>query len=399
MHKDPGSKTEIIVVIPVFNHGSTLRSVVEGAMAVHDCVLVVDDGSTDNGAEAIADLDIIFLQHPKNLGKGVALQTAASHALKLGKTHMITIDADGQHRTDEIPLFINEINKNPEAVIIGKRDFENSAAPESSIFGCKFSNFWLRLQTGIALGDSQSGFRAYPLFLFEKLGFLAKRYAFETEVLVKSAWAGLDLIDLDISVYYPPKEERISHIRGFYDYFILSVLNFHLTMRSVTPWPHKKIVADKSTGEKISVLKPTASIRMLLTENTTPHKIALAGALGVFWGTLPLIALHSIAILFAAGFFRLNKVAALAASQLCVPPFVPALCIEVGYYIRNGRFLTEISIETIGHQALDRVLEWLIGSLFLAPVLAAIAGGVIFILAVSINKNVESMEAESTEDK
>jgi hypothetical protein len=67
------------------------------------------------------------------------------------------------------------------------------------------------------------------------------------------------------------------------------------------------------------------SIKTLLTENITPGQLAMAGALGVFLGSLPLIAVHTIAILFAAGYFRLNKVAALAASQLCMPPIVPAL--------------------------------------------------------------------------
>jgi len=147
-------------------------------------------------------------------------------------------------------------------------------------------------------------------------------------------------------------------------------------------------VADKERpGEKISVLRPIESLRTLLTENTNPAQLAAAGALGVFLGTLPLIICHTIVILFAASFFRLNKVAAVSASQLCMPPVVPAICIEVGYFMRHGRFLTEISLETLGYQALDRLLEWLIGSLVLSPILGALVGIIIYITARRITKD------------
>ncbi len=150
-------------------------------------------------------------------------------------------------------------------------------------------------------------------------------------------------------------------------------------MRSITPIPHRKVVDDQQHQDrKVSIWHPLRSIRTLLTENLTPIKLAGAVALGVFLGTLPLIALHTVTILLAAGFFRLNKAAALAASQLCMPPFVPALCIETGYFLRHGQFLTEISMKTIGYQALERVWEWLLGALMLAPLLALLLGGIVY---------------------
>jgi len=158
-----------------------------------------------------------------------------------------------------------------------------------------------------------------------------------------------------------------------------TALNFHWAMRSITPIPHKKVVdAQEGNGQKISVWHPLRSIRTLLTENLTPRKLAWAVALGVFLGTLPLIAFHTVTILFAAGFFRLNKAAALTASQLCMPPIVPVLCIEAGYFLRHGHFLTEISVQTLGYQALERIWEWLLGALLVAPVLAVLAGGMVY---------------------
>ena len=91
-------------------------------------------------------------------------------------------------------------------------------------------------------------------------------------------------------------------------------------------------------------------------------------------GTLPLVGIQMLSIMAVAGFMKLNRVVALSAGQLCSPPLVPALCIEVGYFMRNGEFLTELSLRTLGYEALDRLLEWVLGSLVVAPVLAATLG-------------------------
>jgi glycosyltransferase involved in cell wall biosynthesis len=87
----------LLVAIPVYNHGRTLRDVVQRALAVHPDVLVVDDGSTDGGAASLEGLAVRVLRHERNRGKGAAILTAAAEARRLGKTHIVTIDADGQH--------------------------------------------------------------------------------------------------------------------------------------------------------------------------------------------------------------------------------------------------------------------------------------------------------------
>ena len=376
---------KIIIVIPVYNHSATLRRVVTRALQVHDEVMVVDDGSTDDAVSALQGLNVHIARHPQNLGKGAAILTAAQEARRLGMTHIVTIDADGQHNPDDFHRFIPVIQGAPDAIVVGKRDFQNADVPRANRFGRSFSNFWLRLQTGKTLGDAQSGFRTYPLSMLENLKLYEQRYTFEIEVLVKAAWAGVELLEVDISVYYPPAQERVSHFHLFLDNLRLSLLNAKLTMRSVAPLPHRKIVNSRHrAGEKITVLHPLKSLKTLLTENTSPERLAAAGALGVFLGTLPLIAVHTIAILFAAGFLRLNKVAAVSSSQLCMPPLVPALCIEIGYFIRHGRFLTEISLKTLGYQAPERLYEWLIGSMILAPAMAVLIGGSIYTIAFFI---------------
>lgn len=377
--------TRILIVVPVYNHAQTIRDVVNRALSQHNAVLVVDDGSTDGSGERLKGLDVTVLRHGENLGKGAAIMTAARHAEKIGVTHIITIDADGQHAPEDIGCFLSAIQKNPGAIVVGKRDFNGKNIPGSTRFGRKFSNFWFRAQTGFPLGDTQSGFRAYPVFVLMGLKLAEHRYSFEIEVLVKAAWAGIRIRDIDISVHYPPKTQRISHFDKIKDNARLSRLNTHLTMRALLPWPHRKL---SRTGEApdVSILHPLRSVRMLLAEHATPGRLAASGALGVLLGTLPLIGFHTVSILFAASFLRLNKAVAVATSQIAAPPIFPALCIELGYFMRNGSFLTEISLRTLGSEALYRIYEWLIGSIVLGPVAGAIIGACIYVTAGLISR-------------
>lgn len=374
---------KVMVLIPVYNHGATLRSVVEGVLARHPHVLVVDDGSDDIPPHALDGLSVHLVRHEQNRGKGAAIRTGANVARSLGMSHIITIDADGQHDPADIPLFLNAITEDENALIVGARNFNTANVPGSSRFGRKFSNFWLRVQTGIVISDVQSGFRAYPLAVLEHLRCTENHYSFEVEILVRAAWAGFRLSEIDIAVYYPPKGERISHFRAFVDNLRLSILNTRLTIRAIMPIPHRTFGQDE-TGA-ISAIHPLKSLRILLAREATPRELALAAALGIFLGTIPLIGLHSITILLVAGWFRMNKIVGLAVSQLCMPPVVPALCIEAGHFMRHGRFLTEISLQTLGYEALQRIWEWFLGSLLLAPTLSLLIGGIVFVMAKGIS--------------
>ncbi len=231
----------VIIVIPVYNHGRTLRDVVTRCIKIHDRVMVVDDGSSDGGADTLEGLEVDIIRHPKNLGKGVAILSAAKRALRSGMTHMVTVDADGQHDPEDLRHFIPELEAHPDAIIVGKRDFHGAYVPESSRVGRAISNFWLLAETGRSLGDAQSGFRAYPIALFKHLNLRERRYSFEIEVLVKAVWAGIELREVDISIYYPSPAERVSHFHLFWDNLRLSLLNARLIMRAVIPLPHRKI--------------------------------------------------------------------------------------------------------------------------------------------------------------
>lgn len=373
-----------LVVIPYYNHPATLRDVAERSLARCPDVLVVDDGSERRAEDLLEGLPVRVLRHVRNRGKGEAIRTAALWAEDHGFSHLVTLDADGQHHPEDLPLLFQAMREHPLALHVGKRDFEAAEVPGASVFGRSFSNFWLRVQTGKSLGDVQSGYRVYPLAVLQGLMLREKGFAFEVEVLVRAAWAGVELRDVDVSVTYP--EGRISHFRLLRDNLRLSLLNTRLTMRSMLPWHRKRLSRQADGTHKITALRPLRSLEQLLGEHASPRSLALSAGLGIFVGTLPLLFVQTITVLALAGYLRLNRMTALAVNQLCTPPFVPALCIEAGHYLRTGRFLTEFNLETLGRQAPQRLWEWLLGALVLAPVFSALIGGVVLLLAVFLRR-------------
>ncbi len=384
-----------LIVIPVYNHSAQLRAVVASALP-HGEVLVVDDGSDDAPDAAVAGLPVTMLRHDENSGKGAAILTAAGYAHEHGYTHVITMDADGQHLAEDLPAFMAAIAEHPRAIIAGVRNFAQASRrniPRSATWGRAFSNFWFRVQTGEQAQDTQNGFRAYPVPVLLKLPMTERRYAFEIEVLVRAVWANVAIRWLPIGVYYPAPEERVSHLHRVRDNVRLSLLNTRLTMRAALPVPHRRLgpVGDMEDAEKAFALgSPMESLREQLRKGLSPRTIGLSAALGVLLGTWPLFGVHTVTTLFAASFLRLSKIIAVAAGQLCMPPLVPAMCVEVGYYVRNGAWLTDVSWQTLGVEFLDRAFEWIIGSLILSPVLAALVGLLFYGLAKTVTLFVDA---------
>ena len=217
----------LCVIIPTYNNAGTIRQVTEAVCSICQDVIIVNDGSTDGTPEILKTLqeNIKVVTHEKNKGKGHALVTGFRKAREMGFTHAVTIDADGQHFADDIPVLTAEMEKCPEAIIVGCRNLTEENMPRQNTFANRFSNFWFRLQTGINLPDTQSGFRLYPLDSLKGLNWITSRYEAELELLVLAAWAGVPVRSVNVRVYYPPAEERVSHFRPVYDFFRISVLN------------------------------------------------------------------------------------------------------------------------------------------------------------------------------
>ena len=209
--------SETAVLIPALNCEATIGAVVSGVRKFIENVLVVSDGSTDaTVAQATAaGARVVAHDHPR--GKGAALLTGMRALAEQGVAHVLTMDGDGQHLADEIPVLLDASRAAPAALIIGARQFDELSVAPLKLFGNRFANRWVEIACGQAWPDTQSGFRVYPLREMLALRLRAHHFAFETEVLVRAVRAQIPIRSVPVRVYYPPIAERTSHFRSFVD--------------------------------------------------------------------------------------------------------------------------------------------------------------------------------------
>ncbi|MCL2144259.1 MAG: glycosyltransferase [Endomicrobia bacterium] len=366
-----------LAVIPLYNHSGTIEHIVSGSLPYCKEIMIVDDGSTDSGIRDMEKLPVNIIRFKKNKGKGAAIIAAAEWAAENKFTHIITIDADGQHYPYDIPKLLKAAEDSPNSIIIGKRKFENPDIPAASKFGRKFSGFWAKVQTGKKIIDMQSGYRVYPLSVFDKFKIYTRRFTFEVEIIIKALWAGFKVEEVEVDVHYPDKKKRISHFKFFADNARISILNTYLTIRAMIPFPHRKYIENKEG--KIISQNPFKAVAEQMKNENNPFHLAVSAAWGSFWGALALPGVRAFILMVGVGWFNLNRAVAFSVDKLAMPPFIPFVCIEVGYYLRHGKFLTEISWQIIGTQFLQRVWEWILGSLIVAPVFALLVGSIVYI--------------------
>ena len=224
------NRKDYCVIIPTYNNGGTLPSVIEKVLQITPNIMVVNDGSTDETDLLLERFaEIVKLSYMPNKGKGHALKIGFQQAVKQGFRYAITLDADGQHFPEELPRFLEVISRHPDAMVVGSRFLEQENMPKKNSFANRFSNFWFYVHTLQKLPDTQSGYRLYPLVHIKKMHILTNRYETELEILVKMAWRFVPVISVPISVFYAPAGERISHFKPFHDFFRISLLNTVLT--------------------------------------------------------------------------------------------------------------------------------------------------------------------------
>lgn len=225
----------ICVVIPTYNNAGTIVDVVKRSREQCDDVIVVCDGCTDDTVARLQEMvGITIVSYPRNGGKGVALKMGFRKALQKGFRYAITLDADGQHFPEDIPAFLKANIEHPEAIIVGQRKgMESIERTSGSRFANSFSNFWFWVQTGHHLPDTQTGYRLYPLKKLPCLSMLTSRYEAELELMVFSSWHGIEIVSKEVNVFYPPKEERVSHFRPIKDFSRIFILNTCLCILTI----------------------------------------------------------------------------------------------------------------------------------------------------------------------
>jgi glycosyltransferase involved in cell wall biosynthesis len=230
------------VLIPSFNTGPRLLQTVQEALAAWQPVWVVIDGSTDGSARLLDGLTnpqlptfrpgLKVIERVRNQGKGAAILHGITAAVQAGFTHALTMDADGQHPADLIPMFMAASAAAPGAMILGRPVFDASA-PALRVRGRRISNWWVNLETfNAGIGDSLFGFRVYPIapLLQIMLGQRwMRRFDFDAEAVVRLCWHGVKPVNLDAPVrYLTAQEGGVSHFNYYRDNALLTGMHLRL---------------------------------------------------------------------------------------------------------------------------------------------------------------------------
>lgn len=384
----------VCIIIPTFNNAKTIVNVISETLVYCNNVYVVNDGSTDETLDLIADLKSIKLvSYKSNIGKGYAIRKGFEAALADGFDYAITIDSDGQHYPDDIEVLLQKHTDQPNSLIVGSRNIEADGMPSKNTFANKFSNFWYWAETGQKLPDTQSGFRLYPIHKYRKTIWYTTKYEFEIEILVRSNWSGINILPVPIKVYYPPEDERVSHFKPFKDFTRISILNTFLVLITylyIMPIRlFKYLLNNKFT---------TIIWEQITLHNENPFKISIAMGFGIFMGITPIWGFQMLIAVLLAHAFKLNKVLVLAFSNISLPPVIPFI-IYLSYKI-GGLFFddsVEFNMETLSYLKQEIVnghfyktlnefgysmLQYITGSL----VLGLLAGFSTFLISYAIIK-------------
>lgn len=207
------------VVIPAYNEAATIRDVARRAFAQLPLVIVVDDGSTDATARELEGLPVILLRNESNRGKAGSLRRGADEAVRRGAGVIVTLDGDGQHCPEDIPLLLEAWRTAPRRIVIGSRLHAREAIPAARYRANRFANFWISWAAGQAIADTQSGFRVYPAALFARARVqygAAASFVFESEILIEAAHTGVEIACVPINAVYSARA-RPSHFRPVVD--------------------------------------------------------------------------------------------------------------------------------------------------------------------------------------
>jgi glycosyltransferase involved in cell wall biosynthesis len=367
------------IIIPTFNNDKTLESVISEVLKITKDIIVVNDGSTDSTPVILQKFSYLnIISYSPNRGKGYAIQKGFKAAITSGYNYAITIDSDGQHYPSDIDIFVRKIEEEPGALIVGARNLSPEKLSRGSSFANRLSNFWYRILTGIKLPDTQTGFRLYPLDRIKEMRFFTSKYEFELEILVRAAWRRIKIISTPVRVFYPSRTERVSHFRPFKDFARISLLNtlfVIIALLYIKPFSFLKYLTRENIRDFINK-------HILLTQDSNLN-IALAVALGIFTGILPIWGFQLILAIALAHLFGLSKLITSVAANISIPPMIPILLylsyVTGGIVLGTGskiRFTTDLSVKSFE----NNLLQYIIGSIVLAIIFSIFTGIISFII-------------------
>ena len=225
-------------LVPTYDNPDTVGGVVENMRRYLDDVIVIDDASGSAGRAAcvaIAQTGMAYVEHRQhNGGKGAAVKTGFSVAARLGFSHALQVDADGQHDTTKIPEFIDAAKREPAAFVVGYPVYDASV-PTARLWARKLTKFWVDLEIGRErIQDAMVGFRVYPLDIAQAVGTRGNRMDFDVEIAVRLAWTGMPIVNMAVPVRYLDADAGgISHFQPLRDNVRLSWMHSRLCTAAI----------------------------------------------------------------------------------------------------------------------------------------------------------------------
>lgn len=220
------------VVIPCYNHGAMMASVLARLAPFNLAVFIVDDGSdeaTRLQLEPLRNAQVTLIRLAENQGKGAAVMRGLQVAAEAGFSHALQVDADGQHQIEDCPQMLAEARQHPQCLISGQPVYDDSI-PKSRLYGRYITHFWVWVETlSFSIRDSMCGFRVYPLAPTLALATrhpIGQRMDFDTEIMVRLYWAGTPSRFIATRVTYP--QDGVSHFDALHDNLRISWMHTRL---------------------------------------------------------------------------------------------------------------------------------------------------------------------------
>ncbi|KQN44095.1 acyltransferase [Serratia sp. Leaf50] len=287
------------IIIPCFNHGAMMASVLSRLAPFSLPCIVVDDGSESKTQDQLKRLaqqyPWVSLQRlPENRGKGAAVMAAMKYAQQQGYSHALQVDADGQHQLADVPALLKEAEAFPESLISGKPVYDSSV-PKSRLYGRYVTHFWVWIETlSFSLKDSMCGFRVYPLrasLAVMQQNAIGERMDFDTEIMVRLYWQGTHSRFIDTRVIYPV--DGLSHFDAIKDNLRISWMHTRLFLGMLPRIPKllrmKKNASPDPHWSKTSERRGLWGIRLMLRIyhmlGRRAFQLLLYPVIGYFWLT------------------------------------------------------------------------------------------------------------------
>ena len=371
---------KICVIIPTYNNERTLKRVIDGLLEITKDLIVINNSATDATFRILktyTEITQIFLT--KNKGNGNALRIGFKKAEVLGYDFAVTLKPDGQYYLEDIAVFVNqlEFETNKNLLLIGSTNRDQKTVSSRMSFTNKLSIFLYKLQTGIQLKNTQSGFRLYPLNELNNIKFFTTKSEFEIETIVKAAWRGISVKNVTVNVSIDP-QERATHLKSIKGFLRISLLNtWFILVAFLYIKPRNLIREFREKGIRRFIKEE------ILGNNESPLKSSQAMALGVFIGLTPLWGFHTILVLSLAVLFKLNKAISFAFTNVSFPPFIPFTVyagIMIGNYVLGEPTDYSFADFEENFEFVKSLKTYVVGSFILASVMSVMVGIVAYLL-------------------